>query len=35
MNQDTIMDKYEFLDQIGSGSYGIVMKAKSKTNGIF
>ena len=27
------MDKYEFLDQIGSGSYGIVMKAKSKSNG--
>jgi len=30
---DTILDKYEFLDQIGSGSYGIVMKARSKATG--
>ena len=27
------MNKYEILDQIGEGEYGVVLKAKNKENG--
>ena len=30
---DIIVEKYEFLEQIGEGGFGMVMKAKSKTTG--
>ncbi len=27
------MNKYEILDQIGEGEYGVVLKARNKENG--
>jgi len=30
---NTIVEKYEFLEQIGEGGFGMVMKAKSKSTG--
>lgn len=33
MNIELVTDRYEFKDQIGSGSYGLVLKALDKNSG--